>query len=431
MTKKWMVAGVALLAVGAAAPWAVGYMTEQQWQGVTQGFNDSQDVFRVDTSEYQRGYMNAHVVGVVTIVNPDSGESHSFDYEAQVSHGVTGSLMDFSKALESGEEDIEYLDDERPRVTLETRVWGSATAEMMIPPVEVTKPDEDGVFQTSRFEAKADIAAAGSEADIYVSWPGMTLTSPDLNLSITDITLDQTMEHLAGEVWLGDGVMEMASLEFSAPGQPSFAMTGLSIKSTSDASDDGARFNSDTALRLENIRVDENSFGPHEIQVSMKDFDVAGINELYAALSDMQDMAMAGSPDADPQQMMQQQMEAFQRINEAVVNLATEGFSFGFPTIDLATPQGPITGKLNLSHPTLSGDEKAQTMMVMQGLSGSLDLSMPVALVENTPQLQMQVAPLVKQGMVTQEGDQYRLEGTLEDMALTINGNVVPLPPVF
>jgi hypothetical protein len=43
----------------------------------------------------------------------------------------------------------------------------------------------------------------------------------------------------------------------------------------------------------------------------------------------------------------------------------------------------------------------------------------------------MQVAPLIKQGMVVQEGDRLRMVGTLGDMALTINDNVLPLPPMF
>ena len=84
-----------------------------------------------------------------------------------------------------------------------------------------------------------------------------------------------------------------------------------------------------------------------------------------------------------------------------------------------------------VQHPSLSDDEKDQMMMVMQRLTGNLDVSMPLALVEQHPELGMQVAPLIKQGMVVQEGDRLRIQGTLEDLALDINGNVIPLPPIF
>jgi len=56
---------------------------------------------------------------------------------------------------------------------------------------------------------------------------------------------------------------------------------------------------------------------------------------------------------------------------------------------------------------------------------------MPAALVDENQALAMQVAPLIKRGMVVQNGDRLRMTGTLKDMALDINGNVLPLPPVF
>jgi len=124
-------------------------------------------------------------------------------------------------------------------------------------------------------------------------------------------------------------------------------------------------------------------------------------------------------------------MQSFQRVSAAMLGLAAEGFSFGFPKIDLSTPQGPVRGELMISHPQLSDEEKSQSMMVMQGLTGNFDISMPTVLVDENPALALQVAPLIKQGMVVQDGDTLRLSGKLEDMALKINGNTLPLPPLF
>jgi len=128
---------------------------------------------------------------------------------------------------------------------------------------------------------------------------------------------------------------------------------------------------------------------------------------------------------------MQQQMASMNRINQALLGLAGEGFSFGFPELSFATPHGPVNGEIMIQHPSLPDDEKDQMMMVMQRLTGNLDLSMPLALVEQYPELGMQVAPLIKQGMVVQEGDRVRIQGKLEDLALDINGNLIPLPPLF
>ena len=431
MKTQWMVAGVVVLALGAAAPWGVGYYTQQQWQSVEAGFNDSQASFRLETSDYDRGYMNASIRGSVTLLIPDSGEQHSFDYQAQVSHGVTGSLMDFSTPEQISEEAEKYFPDEKPRLTLETRVWGSGVVELTIPEVTVTDEDTGETVNFSRLYGRADIGAAGSEADILLEWPGMTLTGPEADIRVTDLQLNQTVEHLTGDLWLGNGELTLASAEIAPVEEPTVRFSGLSMISSSDAAENGTRLNGDTSIKLDTLEANGESYGPHEIQVRFDGLDVASLDEISNAISDMQKATLNAAASDDPQAAMQQQMALFQRVNNGFMSLAAEGFSFGFPKIDLSTPEGPIKGELMVSHPELTDEEQQQTMLVMQGLTGNVDLSMPAALVDQNQALAMQVAPLIKQGMVVQEGDRLRLVGTLQDMALTINGNVLPLPPIF
>ncbi|MDI9244108.1 DUF945 family protein [Marinobacter sp. CHS3-4] len=431
MKTQWMVAGVVVLALGAAAPWGVGYYTEHQWQSVAAGINDSQTAFRVETRDYDRGYMNASIRGSVTVVMPETGEQQSFDYQARVSHGITGSLMDFSTPEDLSAEVKKYFPDERPRLTLETRIWGAGIVELTIPEVNVTDEQTGETMVFSRAYGRADIGSAGTTADIILEWPGMTVTGPDADFSVSDLKMEQSVEHLTGELWLGDVDMSLASLQISAPQQPKVAFSGLSIISTSDATENGARLNADASFKLDEVQANGEVFGPHEIQMRLDGLDVASMEALSAAMNDMQHAALNMPADAGPQAQMQQQMAMVQKISEAFSSLASEGFTFGFPKIDLSTPEGPVTGEIQLSHPELSDEEKQQTLLVMQGLTGNLDLSMPAALVDNNPGLAMQVAPLIQQGMVVQEGDRLHMVGTLEDMALTINGNVIPLPPIF
>ena len=43
----------------------------------------------------------------------------------------------------------------------------------------------------------------------------------------------------------------------------------------------------------------------------------------------------------------------------------------------------------------------------------------------------MQLAPLIKQGMMTQQGDRLAMEAQLKDLALDVNGVMIPLPPLL
>ena len=70
-------------------------------------------------------------------------------------------------------------------------------------------------------------------------------------------------------------------------------------------------------------------------------------------------------------------------------------------------------------------------LMVMQRLTGEVEFSLPVALADNHPALMMQLAPLIKEGMMTREGDRLSLQAQLKDLALDVNGVVIPLPPLL
>jgi uncharacterized protein YdgA (DUF945 family) len=430
LKKQWMVAGVAVLAVGVVAPWTVGYVTERQWHSVTTEVNSSQPLFRLETRDYNRGYLGADFTGTISVQNPDSGEEHEFEYQARVSHGVTGSLLDFSPPSELGSQVEKIFPDEKPKLTLETRLWGTATVELSVPAISVIDEQTGESFDMSESYSRAEISDNGSHADILMLWPGAVIRAPDLRISIEDFRFEQTMEHLTGDVWLGDGELSLAGFELVARDEPTLRFDDLAIQSETFAEDNGKAIGSETVLTLETMTADDKSFGPHRMAFVFNDLDVQSWNELTSALTDMQAAALTASGD-DSRAMMQQQMESMSRINQAMLGLAGEGFSFGFPELSFATPYGPVNGEIMVQHPSLSDDEKDQMMMVMQRLTGNLDLSMPLALVEQYPELGMQIAPLIKQGMVAQEGDRLRLQGTLEDLALDINGNLIPLPPLF
>ena len=118
-------------------------------------------------------------------------------------------------------------------------------------------------------------------------------------------------------------------------------------------------------------------------------------------------------------------------MNTAARDLSAAGFSVGLPELVLDTPEGKITGNLMITHPELSADQKAEMLMVMQQLTGEMNLSVPLVLAENYPAVRMQLAPLIKQGFLVPEGDRLVLAARLNDMVVDVNGQEIPLPPLF
>ena len=175
--------------------------------------------------------------------------------------------------------------------------------------------------------------------------------------------------------------------------------------------------------------MDGASYGPHRVSLFLNGLDVASWNTFSNTMTEMQ--ALQLQDELDSRVAFEQQMQLMQRMTQSVQDLVGAGFSAGIRELSVSTAEGTIEGDLELAHPRLSEQERQQMLMVMQRLTGSLSFSLPVALAEQYPEIRMQVAPLVKQGLFVQEGDRLVMHGQLQDMVLNINDVALPLPPLM
>lgn len=428
--KRWTIAGAAILVVAGVAPWGVGYLTEQYWLAATQEVNSAQPFLRMETGKYKRGLLGSEVSGTITVVDPATGDSNRIDFEVQVSHGVTGSFLDFRPTEGWQPQGAEWFPNAEPKLTLETRVWGSATLELLAPVIHIDHPVNGGSLRSSGGLARLEIGRLGEKADMLLVWPAVALAGAGMNVSIEDIHLEQSLAWLSGDVWTGSGTMTMESVTLQSQQAPPLTVTGFSLSSHSEADRNGERLDSTLSLELDSVSFEDDAFGPHRLDVAVDGLDVASWNAFSSVMTDMQVMAHQISEQA-PRAAFEQQMALMQRFNESVRGLAAAGFSAGIRELSLATPAGPVQGSLELSHPELSAAERDTMLMVMQQLTGSLDVSLPLALVENYPGIRMQLAPLIKQGLLVESGDQLVMTGRMENLVLDINGMGIPLPPLL
>jgi len=426
---KWMIAGAAILVFAGVAPWGVGYVTEQQWLQATEEVNSTQPFVRMETDQYQRGVMGSEASGSLTIVDPKTGDSHRIDFQFTVSHGVTGSLLDFRPSQGWQPEGADWFQDAEPSLTLETRLWGSATVEFQAPPMALEHPDGAESVRTSGGLARIDIGSMGEQADILMVWPELVLSGPRMNVKVEGFHLEQSMSWLVGGIWTGSGAMTLDSIALEGAAVPAVLVEGVALNSGSEATDGEEKLDSNVVLELESVQFGDKAYGPHRLEVAIEGVDVAGWNDFSSAMTDMQMMAVTGG--ADPRAAFEQQMAVMQRFNDSIRGLAAAGFSVGIRELSLETTEGKVRGSLDISHPELSEEERENMLMVMQQLTGTLDFSMPLALAETYPVVQMQVSPLIKQGLLVREGDQLVMNGRMEDLVLDVNGVQIPLPPLL
>ena len=429
MQKKWMIGGVIVLGVAGALPWAVGYVTEQQWQQATLEVNNSQPFVQLETEDYRRGYLGSELTGSLLLVNPETGETFHVGYHGSVSHGITGSLLNFEPEDGWAPEGSDWFPEGVPVLTLETRLWGRATVNFHIPATRVTDPDSGDSVATTGGQIQIEISDAGRHVQAQLEWQDLTVSSPDFEVRVAGARMQQSMDYLSGDIWTGTGDLNLASVAITSEEVPPVSLQGISLLTRTEASDSGKRMDSQVTLNLETLTLDQDSYGPHHIVFALNNLDVASWNDLSEGFSELQNQALSGA--AMGSAGIEQQIAAMNRVSNAARNLAAAGFSIGFPEVSLATPEGEVTGDMVITHPELSADEKAGMLMVMQRLTGTMNLSMPVALAENYPDVRIQVAPLIKEGLMIQEGDQLEMKASMKDMQVDVNGVVMPLPPIF
>ncbi len=300
--------------------------------------------------------------------------------------------------------------------------------------MDIDNPERETSLKSSGGLVRIDVGRLGEAADLLVVWPAIRLSDPEMDVTIDNVHMEQSMEWLVGgDIWTGTGVMTVDNLTLQGGAEaPTMTLAGISLESASDARQNGERLDSQVTLSLESAALADQAFGPHRLEVALENLDVASWNDFSGAMADMQALALTAGD--DPRAAFEQQMAVMQRFNEALRSLAAEGFSMGgIRELSLATPEGgEVTGSLDISHPELSDQQRDNMLMVMQALTGSVNFSMPVALAEDYPAVRMQVAPLIKQGLLVQNGERLVMDGRMEDLVLTVNDvEIPPLPPLL
>ncbi|MCK7542685.1 YdgA family protein [Marinobacter bryozoorum] len=425
MKKVWIIAGGVVVVAAVAAPWAVGKLTEQHWQSATEQFNAAQPYFVMETEAYERGYLGSEARGQLFAVDPDTGERYPVGWTGDITHGVTSSTIDFDFdfADDAGMEAV--FPDQKPTVTVTTSAWGSSLVELNVPAIDYTDDSSGESLNVSASYATLDVSDDGETLDTKMQLPGLVLRAPDVRLSMENLNLDQHASLLTGKLWTGDATVTLDKVSVVSRDEPELILESLKMVSDSSADSAGEQFGVSTTLTLDSVGYGDESQGPHSLEFNLDGVSVAAWNDLLEAVSQLQ----ATNADAgnDPQQAFEQQMQATMALTGSVESMMADGLTAA-ADLDLGSAEGPVTGRLLISHPEQEGGEPVPLMMIAQTIEGEMSVKLPKALADRYPELGEELMPLLIQGVLVEEGDFYVMDATLENMMINLNGNEMPLP---
>lgn len=425
MKKHWMLAAGVVLVAGASAPWIVGKLTEQHWQQAVAEMNDAQPFFSLQTDDYQRGYLSSRFSGRLTFDNPETGGAESLAYQAAVSHGLTGSRIHFVADNTESESWPQLFPDRQPELVLTTRVWGNARADLSVPAISVDDGKSGESLNISESYGWVTVSDGGDAVDFRMHWPGAVLRGADYRVSLENLQMEQDMKRLQGEVWTGKAEIVLDGFSLARSHEPELRLDALRFDSETVATDGGDRFTSHSLVSLEKTRLGMDEFGPHQVELAISGISVDAWNQMMGAFREFQE-ASASAPYS-----FERQLAAATELGEAMKVLAGSGFTVGIPQLSVMSPEGAITGELTVSHPELNTAGQSEMALVMEKLTGQMNLSIPAALTERYPAMAEQFVPLLLQGLLVQQDDLFRMEATLKDLQLILNGQVIPLPPLI
>ncbi|MFC4259920.1 DUF945 family protein [Marinobacter lacisalsi] len=425
MKKIWIMAGGVVVVAAVAAPWAVGMLTEQHWQSATAQFNESQPFFVMETGQFDRGYLSSTASGQLYVVDPDTGERHAMGWTGDVTHGLTSSTILFNFDLPEDEEFDRIFPDEQPTVKVTTSAWGSSLVELDVPAIDYTDEASGETLNMSRGYATLEVSSDGETLDVDSQWPGMVLRTADARVSLENLNLEQQSTLLTGKLWTGEGSVTLDKLSIAARDEPEVILEGLEVASSSEALNDDKAFSATVTTSLDQVVYGDESYGPHSLEVQLKEMDVAAWNELLEAVETAQELAISAGN--DPQKAFEQQMQATMAVTGSLEKLMARGMTL-ITNLDIASPEGPVTGHLRVFHPEQPDTDRVPLMLIAQTIEGEMNLKIPVALGEEYPELGSQIMPMVVQGALVEEGDFYVMDASLKNMTVNLNGQEMPIP---
>ncbi|MGP4845172.1 DUF945 family protein [Marinobacter sp. 1Y8] len=428
---KWIFVGIIFIATAVGAPYGTGLLTEQEWAPAVERLNAEQPYMQVQTTRYQRHFFSSDIEGEVLLINPETGETAQVGFVGDVSHGIAGSSVELTPVTDGHELLQKLFPEELPRLALQTWLWGTLEADLNVPAINVTDEDTGETLNAAEAYGWAEVSDGGDQFEVNLRWPGLTVRGDDLKIAFDDFEFSQDAERVVGEVWSGEGHMVLGRVEIKEGSRPHVELHDLEITGETDPQSGNERLSSQSTVSLESIKVDDRTFGPHKLELALENVNVEAWNQFLTVIADVQSANQQMDPGKSPEELFRQKMLLAQQLSGAARWVAGSGIKVGMPVIKLETPEGSVDGHWQLSHPEVPEDERDAMPLVMQQMTGELELTVPVALIEKEPSLIRQVQGLVQQGLIVQDGDRYKIKASLNDMMLDINGNQMSVPPLI
>lgn len=429
--KRWLLVvllGLAVLVL--LAPGLIGMLAERSIERQLELAGQQQPELDVRTVRFERGWFTSDgrhrlpltdpaVADLLCFVTPgadDPAAARVLILTTRIGHGplpVAGAdrgMAGLVPALATGVSTLELELDDGRRLpvpgTLLTRVTltGTTTLDYRLPAGEGRREDFSAGWQQAAIEAA--VSADGRRVDFRVALDAAVIEDGAQRAAVDTLAIAGRSEPTAWGYALGGLRVEVGAGTLN-DGSSQVGWQGLAVVANADAAgssvaagldvavDGMATAQGDWSLRLDAAaRLDGDALGPL-------------LRGLQRGLANGGGLAPYTGIEAD------------------ALRLAAAGGRLELPGFALDTPRGQVTAALDLALP--QRDAGGGWPGIALGANARAELVLPRTLLQE-PALREQLQALLAGGFLVPDGDNYRLQASLEQGIATINGAPLPLP---
>ncbi len=424
---KWLATGViSVVALMAAGPYITGTVAQKKLASLVQ-LLDKQPHIRASIDKYERSYLGARVE-ILLQPEPATDADAAWRVVASLKYGVASlnaqAILQLPPQLQ---QDLHVRAALQNRPPVSVRAAASLLGvDMFLRSAPVTYSKEGVTAAIAPVELRLDAPVTMDAVGAQVQWNGLTMKSGGEEFLISKFQLQQNSRKLTSHLWVGDLVLALENFEWRSPGTD-LRSSGMEIRSTTQKTR-GSRLKSELLVATNTLVLDDKTFHDQRLKLEVEGLAIDELENLIVAV-ERRDAAMAKVTTERPDR---EQMKQQEKLTKAVANAGSaflrKGLSIAVPEMQSTTPFGPLAGQGSLVQPAMEEADKAPLLTRTQG---TMSFSMPLQLLMLLPHGEEQVAALIEQNLMVQEGEYLKAEATLGDSMIVLNGQQIPVPPLL
>lgn len=418
--RKYAAIGGAI-AVVACWPFATGKIGEAIFKDGIASYNNS--IIEVESVSYDRGYLSSIAESRIHVIDKGlSAELKQAGYPTEliVEHDISHGLFSISSTstFSSTEEISEFV----KGLTLTTESQLTGTTNLLL-----TSKDTDFVTEDLKAQGVEKLFLAASQVSATVEKDGQfrlsyQLPKAELRLDnqsemVIDKVSGQSVGHYADDIFIGEAIVGFGNLVLKdSESQLNNEVKGFKYTSTNHINEvkDKAEENtlsSKNTVELAEVITSSGVLKDGVFDISFEDLNYDALIKLVPLLQE--------------QELTNENMEQLMLSFDL---LAAKGFSLNINEFSANVLGSKVDSKVLMTLPAGTARASQNADKLVQTLQGNAELAIAKKLVDETPELRMQMDELLINEFAVEDGDNYRLSAKIADGQIELlNGQKMPL----